>query len=1207
MATHSFADRLDFNCDTCGQPFSSEIWLIIDAAERPDLLARVRDRTIHRIVCPNGHVCTVDAPLLIFRPQEARPLLFSPAQQTTVDQDRQKAIELIDRLSQSLRHNVCDRLRRAWRDEWLEGVTPIPRAMLPKVLESPGNPDRAQIPHLDAAEREAASTVEIAAEPPALSQDSLLSIVKGFIQAETWFDSYHYTKEHPELLTEAADVVLVRLIGETMMAGKECAGIAYTECLILLRRAREAGVGSAFAEKLGTTPEQLEAASAAGRPELARGLVEAEETENMVRIPPKYCDDVQRAEWAKQQYYDFGDSQALDEAILAWERVLNHAGFVETPKRFQLAAKNAAAIVLKLRYRVSPNLPDLKRALEYWTEIVGHPSVDPDVYTGYLNNLTTGWLEAYRLSGHPSDLDNSIGALRAGIAQTQTDSSFYAGLLNNLADCLWRRYTDFRQPVDLDEAISKWEEASRKTSGDPSSHAEVLNGLATGLQARFVAKLQRSDLKNAIRYYREAICLTPVRAVERASRLSNLSGALFDRYQHLGQSEDLIKALRLIKYARLHTLSHSLDYIDVLNDLANILLISYRWRHRATDLDSAAAMAREACKLSRNAASETTLHASHTWADISLRQGDWEAVLEAVKLSSDIIEQLDQVNVLSAERSSWRRKVQGLAAAEAYAHARQGDVASAVLALETGQAGQLNVALGRGRDRELLERLSGDDPILFAAYKKAAAEARTAQRASGETRRATPDPWLGAAGIRDYAFATQATLDAIVKHIQELPSYKILFTPTDFADVAAAVGEAPLAYLAATSAGSVILLLHYTDNRVIVEALWASLTEDELERLLLKRAVETTNVGSVIGGLLPGQSGQAIVPEAEVARLVAVLGSQLAAHRLADIADEQLSAELGTVLSLLGEKLMTPLAARLRELEATAVTLIPGGRLSLLPLHAATYQVGGASQTFLDEFAVAYAPSAQAVAESRAQAEGAAPDRPGALVVGNPMLVSQPLRYAREEAEEVAVLLGAAAFKVTPLYETGATLDAVRQALPGQRLFHFAGHGIFDPDEPLDSGLIMANEERLTLRAIRDSEALAGTRLAVLSACQTSMTDFRELPDEVIGLPTGFLAAGAAGVVGSLWPVDGRSTALLMTAFHRRVLAGDAPADALRAAQLWLRGVTWGELDAYYSGFLSRMTIPNAEEAQTEASLKDPTAVAYSEPYHWAAFTFSGA
>ncbi|MGB9872982.1 MAG: CpXC domain-containing protein, partial [Anaerolineae bacterium] len=76
--THSFAQPASLTCPRCGQTFSAEVWLIVDAAERPDLLERLRDGTLHDVTCPHcGHSGQVDAPLLVFRPHLS-PLAPSP-------------------------------------------------------------------------------------------------------------------------------------------------------------------------------------------------------------------------------------------------------------------------------------------------------------------------------------------------------------------------------------------------------------------------------------------------------------------------------------------------------------------------------------------------------------------------------------------------------------------------------------------------------------------------------------------------------------------------------------------------------------------------------------------------------------------------------------------------------------------------------------------------------------------------------------------------------------------------------------------------------------------------------------------------------------------------------------------------------------------------------------------------------------------------
>ena len=76
----------------------------------------------------------------------------------------------------------------------------------------------------------------------------------------------------------------------------------------------------------------------------------------------------------------------------------------------------------------------------------------------------------------------------------------------------------------------------------------------------------------------------------------------------------------------------------------------------------------------------------------------------------------------------------------------------------------------------------------------------------------------------------------------------------------------------------------------------------------------------------------------------------------------------------------------------------------------------------------------------------------------------------------------------------------------------------------------------------------------MLSACQTAIQDFANLPDEAIGLPGGLTQAGVPSVLGTLWSVNDASTALLMVRFYELLLQDRLPPPvALRQAQLWLR------------------------------------------------------
>jgi CHAT domain-containing protein len=77
---------------------------------------------------------------------------------------------------------------------------------------------------------------------------------------------------------------------------------------------------------------------------------------------------------------------------------------------------------------------------------------------------------------------------------------------------------------------------------------------------------------------------------------------------------------------------------------------------------------------------------------------------------------------------------------------------------------------------------------------------------------------------------------------------------------------------------------------------------------------------------------------------------------------------------------------------------------------------------------------------------------------------------------------------------------------------------------------------------------LRGTRLAVLSACQTGLGAL-EATGGVLGLQSAFHEAGAQCVVGSLWHVPDRSTGDLMDDFFRDLSANRQVLDAMQSAQ----------------------------------------------------------
>jgi CHAT domain-containing protein len=127
---------------------------------------------------------------------------------------------------------------------------------------------------------------------------------------------------------------------------------------------------------------------------------------------------------------------------------------------------------------------------------------------------------------------------------------------------------------------------------------------------------------------------------------------------------------------------------------------------------------------------------------------------------------------------------------------------------------------------------------------------------------------------------------------------------------------------------------------------------------------------------------------------------------------------------------------------------------------------------------------------------------------------------------------------------------------------------------------------------------LSASRVVVLSACETGITEVRDSPDEYIGLPAGFLQAGTAAVISSLWSVNDLSTRLLMEQFYKQLFGQHGnqalpPASALREAQLWLKSLSADEIRKVVGEDILVEEFPRM-------------AGEISHPHHWAAFTISG-
>ncbi len=182
----------------------------------------------------------------------------------------------------------------------------------------------------------------------------------------------------------------------------------------------------------------------------------------------------------------------------------------------------------------------------------------------------------------------------------------------------------------------------------------------------------------------------------------------------------------------------------------------------------------------------------------------------------------------------------------------------------------------------------------------------------------------------------------------------------------------------------------------------------------------------------------------------------------------------------------------------------------------------------------------------------------------------------RREAAAIVALLPEAQRKQALDFEANRA-TAISEELSQYRIIHFATHGLLNSQHPELSGIVLSlvdaqgkpQDGFLRLHEIYNLKLPA--ELVVLSACQTGLG--KEIKGEgLVGLTRGFMYAGAARVLASLWKVDDRATAELMKQFYQGMVKdGLRPAAALRAAQVAL----WKQQR-------------------------------WQEPYYWAAFVLQG-
>jgi CHAT domain-containing protein/tetratricopeptide (TPR) repeat protein len=297
--------------------------------------------------------------------------------------------------------------------------------------------------------------------------------------------------------------------------------------------------------------------------------------------------------------------------------------------------------------------------------------------------------------------------------------------------------------------------------------------------------------------------------------------------------------------------------------------------------------------------------------------------------------------------------------------------------------------------------------------------------------------------------------------------------------------------------------------------------------------------------------------------------------------------DIKNVARSLDELVTRPMRDSAREPQHIIVS--PDSSLSLIPFGAL---VDESDRYLVERYEISYVTSGRdlfrlqhsqraqrpplVIADPAFDVRGAAPSGAGSGERSNARGFA-PLPGTAAEAKALAKIMPGAEV------DTGAKAsEAVVKAARGPSVLHIASHGFFFDQSPADaagaqsrgltpqpqaptqtspllrSGLALAgantrqgggSEDGLLTAIEAASLDLSGTKLVVLSACETGVGEVRS-GEGVQGLRRAFVIAGAETIAMSLWPVSDVATKDLMVGYYEQLMNGRGRAAGLRDVQL---------------------------------------------------------
>ena len=902
------------------------------------------------------------------------------------------------------------------------------------------------------------------------------------------------------------------------------------------------------------------------REENIEKAIEAHEQSLQVRtrdaMPVQWAISMMNLAFAYTQRIKQDRARNIEKAIDIYEQSLQVTTYEAMPVQWAISMMNLAnAYQRRIKGSFSDNIEAAIKCCEQALQVFTRETM-PAEWAASMESLALAYSD--RIKGdRAGNIEQAIHAHGQSlqVLTRETRPIRWAQAMTNLANAYQNRVLGDRAE-NIEKAIATYRQALevRLREALPTEWAQATSNLASAYTYRIKGD-HAENIEKAIATYKQSLQVTTREAlpIEWAQGMNNLATAYANRVQG-DRAENIENAINNYRQS-LEVMTREampVSWAKAMMNLANAYY-SHTLEDSAEDIEETIKACQQSLKIFTpeahpNDCRRTARFLANLYAD----GNRWIESLDSYHTALTAVEVLYQAALSKGSQEAELSETNDLYRRAAYAYAKVGNLTAAVATLEQGRARGLSETLQR--DRADIENIRRIEPDLVGRYQTAANAVNQLEATERRINTNRESRNYNEESFRQQATQARQSLKECLTEIRQISGYENFLALPTFDDVAETIQpDHTLVYLLSTPNGSLALILT-TEG---LSDIWLNdLTEQQLIDLLNNDWFRSYS-----------------------------------AYRESPTNRQDWLDAIDEVTHQLWNVMMDPLISHLQQNNLSKAILIPTGYLSYLPLHAAwtsdTTKPNGRRYA-CDDIQFTYTPNVLSLNSARSIANQTSATTLLAINEPQPVNAGNLPSASIEAAKAISAFSGKDNWNL--LQQENATRTAVLEQLPHKNVVHFSCHGFADFGTPLNSGLLMANDEILSLRDLLDLK-LKTLRLAILSACETGIPGTK-LPDEVISLPTGLLQAGAAGVVSSLWSVADLSTMLLLSRFYDLWRTEDLePPEALRQAQIWLRDSDGTALAPYLAS-------SHPELAQKLA--QKPDQCPFAHPFYWAAFTYVG-